>query len=124
MASGFMGGDVMLSKILNIAREMPEKVGKAIAQEAEIEATEVKRRTPVDLGALRSSIHVEGPHYERSSIYASIVAGGVAAPYAIIVHEDLAAFHPVGQAKYLESVIMESRRWMAQRIAARIRVDR
>jgi hypothetical protein len=59
-----------------------------------------------------------------SIIYALIVAGGPAAPYAIYVHEDLEAIHPVGQAKFIESVLLESRPFMAARIAKRIDLNR
>ena len=31
--------------------------------------------------------------------------GGPAADYAIYVHEDLSAHHPVGEAKYLENAV-------------------
>ena len=46
--------------------------------------------------------------------------GGPAAGYAIYVHEDLGAFHPVGDAKFMESVLNESRPFLAKRIAARV----
>jgi hypothetical protein len=48
--------------------------------------------------------------------------GGPAAPYAIKVHEDLEAFHRVGQAKFLESVLLESAPHLAQRVSRRIRL--
>jgi hypothetical protein len=48
------------------------------------------------------------------------VAGGGTVDYALIVHEDLEAFHRVGQAKYIESVLNESKRSMPARIAKRI----
>lgn len=101
-------------------RRFPNLVEKALYIETEIEVTEAKRRTPVDKGNLRASIHQEGPTRDGRRIVSEIVAGGVAAPYAVIVHEDLEAFHKVGQAKFIESVILESRPFMAQRIAARI----
>lgn len=34
---------------------------------------------------------------------------GFSAEYAIYVHEDLTAFHPVGQAKYLEQPLRQNR---------------
>jgi hypothetical protein len=40
----------------------------------------------------------------------------------MIVHEDLDAFHKVGQAKYLESVIMESRGFIGARVARRLNI--
>lgn len=83
----------------------------------------MKRRTPVDEGHLRGSVHPQGPFREREIIYTLIVCGGPAAPYAIFVHENLTAKHDVGQAKFLESVIMESRRTMAARVARRLQLE-
>jgi hypothetical protein len=92
----------------------------ALRQETEVEATEVKRRTPVDKGTLRGTIHVEGPFREGRRIWTTIVAGGPAAPYAFFVHEDPDAHHEVGQWKYLESVILQSAPHMASRVGARV----
>lgn len=57
---------------------------------------------PVDTGALRASGFVEQAVQLPTGAYISFGFGGPAAPYAAIVHEDLAAHHPVGSAKYLE----------------------
>lgn len=114
----------MRDRLKRLAAQMPKETAAAARVEMEIEATEVRRRTPVDTGALVGSVHVDGPTIERGSIYAAIVAGGAAAPYAFYVHEDLEAFHGKGQAKYIESVIFESARFMAARIAARIDLRR
>ena len=51
----------------------------------------------------------------------TIEVGGPAAPYAVVVHEDLEAFHPTGQAKYLESTIMQSAPFMLDRISKRLK---
>lgn len=108
---------------------MPERIMAGLNVEVEIEVTEVKKRTPVrwypkgksgPAGALRASVHQEGPFRKGRSVYSMIVAGGPAAPYAIYVHEDLTAFHHVGEAKFIESVINESRPFMAARVARRI----
>jgi len=118
-----------------VARAFPDEVAAALYKESQIEATEVKRRTPVwnssrrvplgvVPGALRASVRVLKPIRQGSRVYTLIAAGGTSAPYAIFVHEDLDAFHQVGQAKYLESVILESRAFMAIRIARRIDLKR
>lgn len=114
--------DGIRRKIASLQRELPNEVGRAIRVEAEIEATECKRRTPVDTGALRSTIHVEGPTTEvGGSISCTIVAGGPAADYAIHVHENLEAYHPVGQAKFIEEPLRESAPFLLGRIAKRLR---
>lgn len=120
-------GDEFKRRLKNFRRNFGKEIGRAIYQEVSIEKKEVVRRTPVDKGALRASIRVEGPLRtgpNDSIIYALIVAGGPSAPYALYVHEDLEAIHPVGQAKFIESVLLESRPFMAKRIAARIDLNR
>lgn len=125
MATGasMSGGDAMRQRLARIRTQFPNAVAEALFQEAQIELTEVKRRTPVDKGTLRASEHIIGPIIRGKSIYVLIAAGGPAAPYAIYVHENLDAFHKVGQAKYIESVILESRPYMAARVAKRMQLN-
>lgn len=111
-------------RLERLKKKFPDEVIRALYVETEIEVTEVKRRTPVDTGELRASVHQKGPTREWRKIFTLIVAGGPAAPYAYRVHEDLEAFHKVGQAKYIESVILESRAFLGQRIANRIELNR
>lgn len=115
-------------KLLRFKRLFPDELARALALETLVEVKEVKRRTPVDKGPLRASVHMLGPLRrgggDRLSVYCLIVAGGPSAPYAIYVHEDLEAIHPVGQAKFIESVILESRPFMAARVARRIELRR
>lgn len=118
------GAAEMRARLLRLAQRLPNELARAIYQETEIEATEVKRRTPVDEGTLRGTVHVEGPFQERRMIYTKIVAGGPAAPYAVYVHEDLEAFHKVGQAKFIESVLLESTSHLLARVARRIDLNR
>jgi hypothetical protein len=110
------------AKIARLQRTLPDEVGRAIRVEAEIEATECKRRTPVDTGNLRASIHVEGPTTEPGgAVSCAIVAGGPAAPYAVHVHENMDAYHAVGQAKFIEEPLRESAPFLPARIAKRLR---
>jgi hypothetical protein len=118
------GADKMKARLKTLIKRFPDEVGRALYIETGTETTEVKRRTPVDKGTLRASIHQVGPIRNGRTIYTLIVAGGPAAPYAIFVHEDLDAFHKVGQAKYIESVILESRSSMGARVAKRIDLNR
>jgi hypothetical protein len=125
----------MQRKLRAFGRKYPDEVGRGLYLETEIEATEVKKRTPVwnpdnavpkghTPGSLRASVHVIGPVRVGDKVYTLIVAGGTAAPYALYVHEDLEAFHKTGQAKYIESVILESRPFILQRVAARVELNR
>jgi hypothetical protein len=110
----------MLSKISAVKKSLPLQVAKALYIEAQIEATESKKRTPVDTGNLRASTYVTEPIIDGDHISVSIVVGGVAAPYAVYVHENLEAFHEVGEAKFLESTLLESRQFIAARVAKRV----
>lgn len=111
-------------RIRAVRDKWPDRFAEAMGVEGEIEVTEIKRRTPVDRGPLRASVHGEGPFREGRRIWYKIVAGGPSAPYAIFVHEDLEAFHPVGQAKFIESVVLESRAYFLQRVARRAELRR
>lgn len=126
MATGFelKGVEGVRRKLERLAQQMPNEVARAMFEEMQIEATESRKRTPVDTGALRASHHVLKPDISNRDIKVSIEVGGPSAPYAIIVHEDLQAFHKVGQAKFLESTILESAPFMAKRIANRIELER
>lgn len=110
----------MVKLVTDLANKFPDKVAIAIYQEAQIEMTESKRRVPVDTGLLRSTGFVNQP--ERAGRDISVTLG-YGTDYAVHVHEDVEAFHPVGEAKYLESVLNESRDHMASRIARRIHFD-
>lgn len=116
------GADRLVSRLTALSNEMGwQTVSNALLAEAEIEMTEAKKRTPVDTGALRGSGHVGGPFRRNGGIEVVMGFGGPAAPYAIHVHERLDVFHRVGQAKFLESVLLESAPYFPQRVAERIR---
>jgi hypothetical protein len=114
------GVQAVRAKLDRIAQRIPDRVGNALYAEAEIEMGEAKRRTPVDTGALRASGHVGFPVFEGRDIAVTLNFGGPAAPYALVVHEDLGAWHAVGQAKYLESTLLESAPFLPTRIATRL----
>lgn len=132
LASGasLKGTAEMKEKFFRFAKRYPDFVGAGLYQETEIETTECKKRAPVYVGppgpgkpipgVLRGSIHTEGPFREGTRIWTKVVAGGAASAYAVPQHERTDYFHKVGQAKYIESVILESRPFMATRVARRI----
>ena len=124
MASGMRGVAEMRSLLQKIAAKFPDRVAAAIYQEAQIEMTEAKRRTPVDTGTLRASGFVAEPERHGRNISVTLSFGGAAETYAIYVHENLEAFHKVGQAKFLESTLDESRPFMAARIAKRVDLNK
>ena len=117
----YTGDAALEGELKRLADRSPDLLLGALVEEAELEMTEMKKRTPVDTGALRSSGHIANPRRNGSEEFAVDIAfGGPAAPYAPIVHEDLDAFHKVGQAKYVESVVLESIPHMPGRIARRV----
>lgn len=123
----------MIGKIKEIAEKFPDRVASALYQEAQIEMTEAKKRTPVwnpavrvprgiVPGALRASGFVHLPERRGSHISVTLSFGGAAVDYAVYVHEDPDAFHAIGQWKYLESVLNESRAYILGRIGLRLKL--
>lgn len=82
-------------------------IAAALNEQHESIMTLAKERTPVDTGALRASGHVVPPRIIARSIQSIGAFGGTAAPYAIIVHENLTAFHRVGRSKYYQSAVQD-----------------
>ncbi len=115
------GTSQMKDTLRRFASSSARVIAGAQIAETEIEATEAKRRTPVDTGALRGTVHAFGPVENGTTIVTGVTAGGPAAEYAVPVHEIMDAHHPVGQAKYVESVLMESKPYLLERIARRVR---
>lgn len=128
----FSGFPELAAKLQKLQREFPERFKSALYQEAQIEMTEAKRRTPVwnpdrkvpyghTPGSLRASGQVHEPERHGGNITVELSFGNELVDYAVYVHEDLEAFHATGEAKFLESTLMESAPHMAERIASRIR---
>lgn len=124
MASIFNGANNTLRDIKKLKLFAPDEFARALYQEGQIEVKEIKRRTPVDTGALRASISLTQPIRQGRRIWVEVEAGGASAPYAFIVHEDLEAFHGNGEAKFIERPLAESAPYLAERIAKRIDLNR
>lgn len=115
---------------------MPEKLRQAMPgaffQEAEEIMAESKQETPVDMGNLRASGHVQLPEIEGNRVSIIFGFGGVAGSgnlgetneeavgYAVPVHENLDSHHNVGNAKYLENPLNRRRPNMAENLAKNI----
>ena len=102
---------------------IPLVAAAALYQEALVEQKKSMKRTPVDTGALRDSHQTSLPKWQGQNLQVTIKVGGPAASYAVIVHEDMEAFHEVGQAKFLESTILESAPFLLERIGARMKLN-
>jgi hypothetical protein len=100
----------------------PHGLSVGLREIAETVMTASKRDyVPVDTGALRASGFVDAPLVTATGARVDLGFGGPAAPYAAIVHEDLLARHPVGQAKYLEIPLRAYVQGMAAVLAMRAR---
>lgn len=88
----------------------------AMTMGAESMMTKAKRLTPVDTGRLRAS----GRVYRGTITPRVVVMLGFHTSYSIIVHEDLKAHHPVGQAKFLETAVNAGVKNLERQIAAAI----
>jgi hypothetical protein len=87
-------------QLRQVALAVPGGIRRALREWAErVMSLSKSQYVPVDTGALRASGFVEGPDQTGT---VTLGFGGVAAPYAVIVHEDLQARHLVGGPKYLE----------------------
>lgn len=80
--------------------------------------------TPEKTGNLRNTIRTTEPVIQGKRISCSIEAGGPDAPYALIVHEDLDAFHPVGDAKYIERPFNRAARTFGPELGTRLQVNK
>lgn len=114
-------------KLTALGLKSSSAVAKALYAEALLVMGESVDRTPVDTTALRDSHVTTQPQVKGRDIEVKIEVGGSSAPYALIVHEDLEARHDVasgfrgGQAKFLESAVLEAVPNLASRIAMRLR---
>lgn len=123
MAGGFAIKNTISRNLSRIAREFPTYLGAALFDEMGIEAEECRERTPVDTGLLQSTVRAVGWVITANRIEAGVAAGGPGVEYAVKVHEDLDAFHRVGEAKFIERPLLESAPYLAQRIASRIHLQ-
>ena len=124
---GFVRVTGAVKDLTKLAAKIQDEFAIAQLQETIVEAKECRRVTPIDTGLLRASVRAKGPVREDRTVKTWIVAGeqgSGAEAYALIVHEDPDAHHPVGAWKYIEHPLKESAPYMAQRIAKRVDVNR
>lgn len=96
---------------------------QALYAEAMIAFNESQLEVPVDKGMLRQSGQAYGIQVNEmgDSLVITLGYGGVAAPYALIVHEDLGARHNAPtKAKYLEDPVKMRLAGMGTRLTAAV----
>lgn len=104
---GKMNAANLQSRLRRVLQGTSATVGKGLAQSATRIAEESKARTPVQSGALRDSTRVSGPEVTPTGARVRVAVGGASQAYAVQVHEDMSAVHPVGGAKFLERAAAE-----------------
>ena len=121
MASGMkLDIDRVTRNLRFIAQGALPEFGRAMFDEIEEKETpECAARTPVDTGALKSTVRTTGPVLGPKTVKVGTTAGGPTAPYAVKVHEDTEVYHRVGQAKFIESTYRESAPFLLERVAKR-----
>lgn len=129
-----LGVAEMNARILNIISATPGEIETGLTKEVKLWLDEARSRAPISEegsdglppGALRDSGEVEPPTKEGFIHSVAITFGkGLPDERAIFAHEDLTAAHPRGgQAKYLESVILEKEAGMSSRIGSEIKFGR
>lgn len=92
-------------------------VEAALYLEGEEMMSVAKRRTPVDTGNLRASGHVKLPETRGGRVEVTLAYG---TEYAVYVHEITTSQHPSGQAKFLESAVLEKQKTMADRMKSTV----
>lgn len=119
------GANEVANKLRVLGEQMPAAVGRALQRfvEAEIATPAKQQYVPVVTGSLRASIAVGEPTVTNRTAVVVIGAGGAAAPYARMVHENPRSGHTqgvsprgvrykrwsrVGQWKYLEVPAIEA----------------
>jgi len=96
---------------------------QALYREAQIAFNESQLEVPVDKGNLRNSGQAYGIQVNQigDSLIITLGYGGVAASYALIVHEDLGARHNGStKAKYLEDPVKRRQAGLATRLVTAV----
>jgi hypothetical protein len=117
------GTEQLRDALAKFGDQAPQAAARALYQEGETIMTASKKLVPVETGSLRASGAVYGPEIEGSRVTVTLGYGNTSVRYAVIVHERLGVHHPVGQAKFLESVALQAVAGMEERLAVRVRKE-
>jgi hypothetical protein len=111
-------GDV--SKFKHYAKRLKKITKESVDEVTEIVFEQSQNLVPVKTGALKASGHiVQDP--EGNYIMYGDDAGII--DYAVYVHENLTDFHPIGQAKYLETPMLQNAPLLREKIAKRMEIE-
>lgn len=90
-----------------VVEKFPQRAATALKKAVQPILAESQELVPIRTGALKATgaLNVE---IEGNAIIATISYGSDEVGYAVIVHEDLEAHHPVGEAKFLERPLLDA----------------
>ncbi len=123
------GMESLLRRIKKADEKAVRQMEGALFTEADRIMTKAKRRTPVDLGTLRSSGFVDEPTRKRNRVTVRMGFGGAASAYALAVHEHPSRYSPPTWSdnvnfspghtgpKYLETPVREAQKGLGRRVA-------
>lgn len=98
----------------DIARKLGHAKTSAARRGAELLRDESVNRTPLETGTLRNSAKVTAADGEAAVSYNT--------PYAVKQHEEIGYAHPGGgQAKYLETAMVDNQQRIAQAVAEHLK---
>lgn len=127
LMSSILGMDRLIDNLLTIANQLPGTSGDILYNRAKPMMDMAQGRCPVSEkgsnglppGSLRDSGRVENPRVDGREVSVVLSFGaGLPDNRAIYAHENLEARHRVGQAKYLESVLLEKENNLGEGIAS------
>lgn len=123
--------------VQQILEQYGTRAGISLGRQLYREATGIieagRQITPVDTSTLRAAEGVAEPVRDGDHIVVELGVGGAAgdkinpqtgqaaSSYALFVHENLEAFHPVGSAKFIELPFNQAKAGMGSRIAKGMR---
>ena len=114
------GSDRLLKTLAEFGLQYRAAAGDSLHEEGKLELAEAQNRTPFLTGNLHDSAYIKGPVVNEQGVSVTLGFGGPTAPYAVYVHEVLKP-HEIGRAKFLESTVLESAKYMTTRVANRLR---
>ncbi len=97
-------------------KRCPQAVGIGLYHLGERVMNASQRLVPVQTGELRDSAYVTAPDVSRSRVQVEL---GYGAEHAVEIHEDTSASHTTGQAKFLETAILQRARGAIYQVVKR-----
>jgi hypothetical protein len=111
-----MSAKQIAKRLREIANQSRDATAAAIYEQGLALSAQIAPLIPVDYGRLRGSLFVSPPRVGDPNPEVQV---GVATDYALVVHENLRAYHPTGQAKYIEKPFNAFRGGYLARVAKR-----